>query len=242
MTHNTPNQQADEANERSWEEIRSQATGVVPESPTADASEFEDQTRTTEPFVGGVALDEIPASSMDDAQNQDDDSNAAPTDRAKQVVKESLNEAKGQLHTAFADQKHQAAGQLNDVAAALRQTSQELHSHDKGGIAQYADSAADQVERFSGYLDGRDFGELWDDLQTMANRQPELFVAGALAAGFLAGRFLRSSGTGDSNRQSYYQQRPQYGATWSGQQAAASGQKQPTSVGEDVTTGERYAT
>ncbi len=245
MTHNQMDRQTGKANERSWEEIGSQATGVTPEDSTSESQTSESEMFDDKAFQGGVALEEIPESSMHDGkqddkeQGQQHESTGAAADRAKQVAQESLNEAKSQLRSALSDQKHLAAGQLHQVADALRQTSQELHSHDKGGVAQYADSAAEQVERLSSYLDGRDFSELWDDLQTMANRQPELFVAGALAAGFLAGRFLRSSGTAGSSPRRHT---PNYGATWSGQQATASGQDYPSNFGDEMTMGERYAT
>jgi hypothetical protein len=42
--------------------------------------------------------------------------------------------------------------------------------------------------------------ELWKDAQQLARRQPELFVAGALAAGFLAGRFFKSSAAPQRDR------------------------------------------
>ncbi len=245
MTNNKMDRQTSDANERSWEEIGSQATGVTPDESFSESQTFDNQSFDDETLEGGVAFEEIPTSGMyegqydDFQQSEQRDSTEAVSDRAKQIAQDSLHEAKEQLRSALADQKYVAAGQLHEVADALRQTSQGLHSHDKGGIAQYADSAADQVERFSSYLEGRDFGELWDDLQTMANRQPELFVAGALAAGFLAGRFLRSSGTGSSEPSR--RDTPSYGASWSGQQAAASGQSHTTPFSDELTMGDRYA-
>lgn len=160
--------------------------------------------------------------------------------KAKQVVDETMSEAKDQVRSTLGEQKARAADQLTGVAEALRQTSQELHNHERSNIAQYADAAADQVERFSSYLKDRDFTDLWDDIQTVAHRQPEVFVAGALAAGFLIGRFFKSSDTqryqySNPNQQNFVQNqgstssyyRPTYEDQWSG-----TGQNVPVSAGE----------
>ncbi|RIK38050.1 MAG: hypothetical protein DCC55_22265 [Chloroflexi bacterium] len=143
-------------------------------------------------------------------------------DKTKQAVNEAvtetMDEARHQVSATLADQKTRAADQLSDVAHALRRTGEELQSQEHPTIAQFAEAAAEQVERFSGYLKEGDIGDLWQDIRSVAQRQPELFVAGALAAGFLVGRFLKSSGS--QTRRSYGGQRPYY----QGSQEGAYGQ------------------
>lgn len=149
-------------------------------------------------------------SEYDQTQSQNGPDSESVLSKAKQAVNEtvgdSMDEAKEQVRSTLAEQKTRAASQLEQVAGALRQTSRELSTNDQSNIAQYADVAAEQVERVSGYLKEREFGELWRDIQTVAQRQPELFVAGALAAGFLVGRFLKSSSSGGQRQYSrdYY--------------------------------------
>jgi hypothetical protein len=60
-------------------------------------------------------------------------------------------------------------------------------------LAQYTDSLAGQLDRFSHTLRDREIGSIIDDAKQLAYRQPELFVVGALAAGFVLGRFFKSS-------------------------------------------------
>lgn len=138
---------------------------------------------------------------------------------AKQMFSETVDEAKGQVKSTFTDQKAKAAEGLSSVAGALRRTSEELASNENPAIAHYAEAAADQVERFSGYLKNQEVGQVVNDLRTVAQRQPELFVAGALAAGFLLGRFLKSSGSQQMNEPykdsgyGYGGQPSNYGAT-----------------------------
>ena len=133
------------------------------------------------------------------------------TEQAKQKVTEGVGEAKRQAKSTLDEQKSRAADQLGGIAGALRQTGDQLQEQDNAMVAQYAQGAADQIERFSNYLQTADVSELWRETQNLARRQPELFVAGALAGGFLLARFLKSSSTqsrtyGATNRYNNYNQ------------------------------------
>lgn len=140
--------------------------------------------------------------------------------QAKQAVSESLSDVKGQMQSTFDTQKNQAVGRLGSVATALRQTSQQLNDQNETTFANYAQSAADQIENWSGMLQNQDLNGLVNEVQDFARRQPELFIAGSLAAGLLLGRFLKSTSSsatsannytnynnryqGNNNRRSYY--------------------------------------
>jgi len=115
------------------------------------------------------------------------------TEQAKQKVSEGVDQAKRQAKSTLDEQKSRTAEQLGGIAGALRQTGEQLQEQDNAMVAQYAQGAADQIERFSNYLQTADISELWREAQNLARRQPELFVAGALASGFLLARFLKSS-------------------------------------------------
>jgi len=116
-------------------------------------------------------------------------------DQAKQAVNDTLGEAKQQVAARFDAQKSQAADRLSNVANALRQTGENLESQNEDTFGQYARAAADQLEQFSNTLQNKNMNELLNEVQGFARRQPELFIAGSLAAGFLLGRFLKSSGS-----------------------------------------------
>jgi hypothetical protein len=123
---------------------------------------------------------------------------------AKSAVSNASSEVKSQVTdiagaaqeqaTNFLDeQKGMAAQRIGGVANALRHAGQELAGNDEGALAQYTDTLAGQLDRFSNTLRDREIGSLFDDAKQLAYRQPELFVAGALAAGFVLGRFFKSS-------------------------------------------------
>ena len=110
-------------------------------------------------------------------------------ERASQVANRGGERVKAEL----ANQKHQAAQRMTPVQSALRETARQLRSQGQDPIAQYADRATDQVERFSGYLRETDVDEIVDEVRGFARRRPGLFLGGAAALGFLATRFLKSS-------------------------------------------------
>jgi hypothetical protein len=231
----------DPANNRSWEETRLDATGSVLED--------EDYTPSEQGSGSMSQSGNWQSGSGQSGSGQSGSGQAAlgeAKSKAKQLVTETMDEATGQVKSTFSEQKVRAADQLNTVASALRQAGNELQNSEQQSFAQYAEAAADQVERLSTYIKEREFGELWADLQATAKRQPELFVAGALAAGFLVGRFLKSSGNQSSRNygsgaryyDSYGGQSAGYGsnygasygsnygstsgANWSGQQSSGS--------------------
>jgi hypothetical protein len=72
-------------------------------------------------------------------------------------------------------------------------TSEQLRERDQATFGEYAASAAEMVERFSGHLKERDINQMLWEIESFGRRQPALFMGGAFALGFLASRFLKSS-------------------------------------------------
>lgn len=129
-----------------------------------------------------------------DGVQQAKDAAKQAVDQVQQKAQEVAGQAQDQAKSAMAARKEQAVDQLGSVAQAFRTTSNELRGQDKTMIAQYAEKAADQVERISGYLQARDVDQLVNEAEGFARRQPELFLGGAFLLGVLVGRFVKSSG------------------------------------------------
>jgi hypothetical protein len=91
-------------------------------------------------------------------------------------------------------QKGRATDSITSIANAVRGSTSKLRDEQHDVLAQYVETFADQLERFSTNLRGKDMNELLDDARDFARRQPALFVGGSFALGLLAGRFLKSSG------------------------------------------------
>jgi vacuolar-type H+-ATPase catalytic subunit A/Vma1 len=96
--------------------------------------------------------------------------------------------------TAVDEQKARTAAQIGGIAEAMHAAARSLERGQSPAAADYADSAARQIETFADAIRDRRWAELAADLEETARRRPALFVAGAVALGFLAGRFLSAAG------------------------------------------------
>ncbi len=121
---------------------------------------------------------------------------AAPlVDAATEKAGEVADQAKEQATSRLDMGKDFAVESLTGVAQALRQTGQHLRQDgSQPTLGGYADTGAEQIERFSGYLRQRDTQQLLSDVEAYARRSPTMFASGAFALGLLAARFFRSSG------------------------------------------------
>ena len=97
-------------------------------------------------------------------------------------------------------QKGRATDSISSIANAVRGSTSQLREEQHDVLAQYVETFADSLERFSTNLRGKDMNELLDGARDFARRQPVLFVGGSFAVGLLAARFLKSSGQTDSGR------------------------------------------
>jgi hypothetical protein len=142
-----------------------------------------------------------------------------PTEQAKQQGQQLAQQARQQagrlanrggeqVKSQLGTQKHRASQRMVPVQSALRETAHQLRSQGQGPMAEYAEKASDQVERFSGYLRETDVDEIIDEVRGVARRRSALFVGGAAALGFLATRFLKSSSQEEGASAGY-----DYGAT-----------------------------
>jgi hypothetical protein len=114
-------------------------------------------------------------------------------ERAKTILAEFTDAARSAAMALADEQKEFAAKQVNGVAEAVRSAARSLDHSQSPTVARYADQAAGQIEELAHGLRRRQWGDIIADIEDIARRQPALFVAGAIAAGFLAGRFLSVS-------------------------------------------------
>jgi hypothetical protein len=111
----------------------------------------------------------------------------------KTIAAELVEASRSAVQSVLDEQKQGAGRQITTVAAAVRSAAQSLDQASSPTLARYADQMAGGIERFGNRLRERGWGELGDDVKALAQRQPVLFLAGAVIAGFLSGRFLWAS-------------------------------------------------
>lgn len=112
---------------------------------------------------------------------------------ARDTVEHGFN-AQGRIRSLLEQQTHRAADQLGGVANALRKAAEQLSEENNGTAARYADQAADRVGRVADLLRESTVDDMVNGVERFARRQPEVFVGAAFTLGFLAARFLKSSG------------------------------------------------
>jgi glucan phosphorylase len=100
------------------------------------------------------------------------------------------------------DQRSTKAGeQVSSSAQDLRSVGEELRKQGKDTPAKLADRAAEQTEKVGSYLKGKGPDEMLHDVEDFGRQRPWAVMAGGLALGVLAARFLKAS-----SRNRYQQQ------------------------------------
>jgi hypothetical protein len=118
----------------------------------------------------------------------------AKAEQVQQEAQHFTKKVKEQGQSLLTERKKTTADEIGSVAKALHKTAQELHQQEHPPmITSYAEWAGDALERFSNTLRERDLNTLLRQTQDFARRQPGVFVGGAVVAGFLLARFLKSS-------------------------------------------------
>ena len=94
-------------------------------------------------------------------------------------------------------QKDSLAGRLEDVAAAVHRSGEQLEGH-QDAIAKLVERGADELAALAGALRTNDLRTLLGNIEDFSRRQPALFVGATLAAGFALTRLGRVAVAGGS--------------------------------------------
>jgi ElaB/YqjD/DUF883 family membrane-anchored ribosome-binding protein len=109
------------------------------------------------------------------------------------VLAEFADAARTAAESLLREQKQQIAERVSGVAEALHGAARSLDRADNRVIARHVQQAGDQVRGLTRNLQERRWNELIADTEELARRQPGWFVVGAVATGFLIGRFLSTA-------------------------------------------------
>jgi ElaB/YqjD/DUF883 family membrane-anchored ribosome-binding protein len=114
-------------------------------------------------------------------------------------AQEKAQQAAGQVQDRVREQidqrSSQAAAQIKEQASDLRSVGESLKEQGKDGPAKAADRLADYAERVGGYLHEKDSHALLSDAESFGRSKPYAVIAGGVALGFAASRFLKASST-----------------------------------------------
>lgn len=114
-------------------------------------------------------------------------------DQAKAGAQDMADRARAEAEKRAGEKRDALADEGGRFAESLRSAAGE---QDEGSLQRrLLESVAGGVEDFSDSLRGRSFGDMVDQVERFARRNPTTFLIGAAAAGFALVRFARASGT-----------------------------------------------
>jgi hypothetical protein len=115
-------------------------------------------------------------------------------EQIKQQASNWAQDAKNRGRQMLDERKGSAAEQISGIARALKQSAETCRQDESQQTAgRLLDQAASGLEQVSDMLRSRDIDSMMQQATTLMRRQPAMFVGGAIAAGFLLSRFLKSS-------------------------------------------------
>jgi ElaB/YqjD/DUF883 family membrane-anchored ribosome-binding protein len=120
---------------------------------------------------------------------------------AQEKAREAAGKAQEGLRQQIDQRTTHAGEQVSTTAQDLRSVGEELRKQGKDTPAKLADRAADQTEKVGSYLKDNGPDKMLEDVEDFGRQRPWAVLAGGLAVGMLAARFLKAS---SRNR---YQQR-----------------------------------
>ena len=130
-------------------------------------------------------------------QISDSPTESSTTEQAKEKAQAAAGEAKekagSQLRSQVDQRSTEAGHRVGGLASDVRAVGESLREQGKDQPARLADQAADRAERFGSYLQESDADRILRDVEQIGRRQPWAVVAGGLALGFVASRFLKAS-------------------------------------------------
>jgi hypothetical protein len=113
--------------------------------------------------------------------------------QAQEKVQEVSGQAKDRVREQVDQRSTQAGERVATAAQDARSVGDELRRQGKDQPARLADEAADRAERLGSYLQESDADRILRDVEELGRKQPLALVAGGLALGFFASRFLKAS-------------------------------------------------
>src|SRR4051812_47005698 len=115
------------------------------------------------------------------------------TEQAKEKAQEGAQQAKRTVRDQVDQRSTDAGERVGTTAQDIRSVGEELRRQGKDQPARLAEQAAERAESLGDYLKRSDGDTILRDVEEFGRRQPWTVIAGGLAIGFAASRFLKAS-------------------------------------------------
>lgn len=147
---------------------------------------------------------------------------------AQERAREAAGKAQESVRSQIDDRSTQVGERVTGTAGDLRSVGEELRKQGKDTPAKLADRAAEETEKVGSYLKENGPDKMLEDVEDFGRQRPWAVLAGGVAVGVVAARFLKASS------RSRYQQRNGAGAPT--RSAGTSPQPIPRAAVEPVAT------
>jgi hypothetical protein len=118
---------------------------------------------------------------------------SSTTEQAKEKAQEGAQQAKRGLKNQVDQRSTQAGERVSSMAGDARSVAEELRNQGKEQPAKLAEQAAQRVESLGDYLQRSDGDTILGDIEDFGRQRPWAVIAGGLALGLVASRFLKAS-------------------------------------------------
>jgi hypothetical protein len=145
-----------------------------------------------EPVAGGFQPTDGQGAHEAPETSQDEGGQAA-AENAKQAAQGAAERVQGMAREQVDQRSTEAGERVSSVASDLRGVGDQLRSQQNEGGAKIAEQAAERAERAGSYLTEANADRILADAEDFGRRQPWLVLAGGVALGVAAARFLKAS-------------------------------------------------
>jgi hypothetical protein len=182
-----------------------------PTAPSTEPSSAEPDNGSARPDKGGVAhvatsaaaqASDVAGSAVDTAKGVATEVSSqakAVVSQAKEQVQSLAVQTKSELMTQAETKGQQAASGLRTLAGQIGALG-DGRPADAGQLTHFLEEAEGRVSSLATRIEQGGPQGVLDDLTSLARRRPGMFVLGAIGAGFVAGRLVRSGTAASSER------------------------------------------
>ena len=118
---------------------------------------------------------------------------SSTSEQAKEKAQEGAEQAKRTVRDQVDQRSTEAGERVGSTASDIRSVGEELRRQGKDQPAKLAEQAAQRAETLGDYLQRSDGDTILSDLEDFGRKQPWAVIAGGVALGFAASRFLKAS-------------------------------------------------
>jgi hypothetical protein len=129
------------------------------------------------------------------AQSPDGSTAQQAKDKAQETAQRTAGEAKARMRDQVDQRSTEAGHRVGAAAQDARSVSDELRKQGKDQPAKLIEQVADRAESLRDYLQRSDGETIVRDVEDFGRQRPWAVIAGGVALGFAASRFLKASST-----------------------------------------------